>query len=78
MAARYATLQSAAAGAGGGEPAADAAADGSPDMSFKWDRDCEEALHTVVLNHIAAATGCVLSRLVLLSRLVAFAVDALM
>ena len=62
VAARYAALQSAAAGAGGGESAADAALDGSPDMSFKWDRECEEALHTVALNFIAAGTGCVFSR----------------
>ena len=60
MAARYAALQSAAAGVAGGEAAADASADGGADTSFKWDRECEEALHTVVLNHIAAGTGCVL------------------
>ena len=60
MAARYVALQSAAAGAAGGELAA---ADGGADMSFKWDRECEEALHTVVLNHIAAGTGCVSARL---------------
>ena len=58
--ARYVALQSAAAGAAGAELAA---ADGGADMSFKWDRECEEALHTVVLNHIAAGTGCVFARL---------------
>jgi hypothetical protein len=55
--ARCAALLSAAAG---GEPPGAAAEE---DASFKWDRECEEALHTVVLNHIAAGTGCVLARI---------------
>ena len=57
--ARLAALQD--AGAAGGEPPA-SGADAEEGMGFKWDRDCEEALHTVVLNHIAAGTGYELPR----------------
>jgi len=61
--ARCDVLQSAAAaGAAGGEQPASAGAE-DQDVSFKWDRECEEALHTVVLNRIAVGTGCVLTRI---------------
>lgn len=63
MQARCDVLQSAAAaGAAGGEQPASAGAD-DQDVSFKWDRECEEALHTVVLNRIAVGTGCELTRI---------------
>jgi hypothetical protein len=49
-------------GAGGeGELPASGSADGdefAADESFKWDRECEEALHAVVVNTIAAGTRC--------------------
>ena len=46
--ARCALLQE---GAAGSEQPAGAAADGAEaEPSFKWDRECEEALHVVVQN----------------------------
>jgi hypothetical protein len=59
VAARCALLKSSGAG-GEGELPASGSADGdefAADESFKWDRECEEALHAVVVNTIATGTS---------------------
>lgn len=60
--ARCAQLKSAAAARAGEQHASGSADDFSTDESFKWDRECEEALHAVITNGLATGPTCVAAR----------------